>query len=145
MRRWNPRNADNALRTVKAVEEAVGYAPEIIYTKAQEHHVEARIKAVTKELEKANKAREAMFWERVTKEANASCAKRFPHLQERENDVIRAEKHWRAVASNHKPIFTDAEYRDLLLCTHEANPSEETRKRAFMALKAAKLQLTGKK
>ena len=140
-----PRNADNALRAVKAVEDAIGRAPDITYTKAQDHHVEARIRAATKELEKAAQAREASFWERVTKEANASCAKRFPHLQERENDVVRAERHWRTVANNHKPIFTDAEYRDLLLCTHEANPSEETRKRAFMALKAAKLQLTGKK
>ena len=42
-------------------------------------------------------------------------------------------------------IFTEPEYRDILLCTHEANPSEETRKRAFMALNAKKIQLTGKR
>ena len=98
------RNADNALRTVRAVEDATGHAPEITYTKAQDHHVEARIRAATKELEKAAQAREATFWERVTQEANASCEKRFPNLQERENDVVKAERHWRNVANNHKPI-----------------------------------------
>ena len=69
--------------------------------------------------------------------------KLFPTLEELQNKAKLNEKYYRELIEKHA-IFTEAEYRDILLCTHEGNPSEETRKRAFMALNAKKLQLTGK-
>ena len=134
----NLRNADNALRTVKAVERAVHNLPLPTYTKAQDHQVEARIKVQSKKLE-------AEFDERVRLRVLEENKGYLASLEMLEREARRQKELYTALVNDHKPVFTDAEYRDLLLCTHEGNPSKEVRERAFMALNAKKLQLIGKK
>jgi hypothetical protein len=109
---------------------------QIYYTKAQDHHVEMKLKILDKEREKS-------FEARVTAENKRQIDILFPQLEEIQNAAKRNEKYYREQIERHA-IFTEAEYRDLLFCTHEANPSKETRERAFIALNAKKLQLTGK-
>ena len=65
-------------------------------------------------------------------------------LNRKKLEAFQQKRDYEKLFNNHEHIFTMAEYNDLLLCTHEANPSPETRKRAFMALNARKFQLTGK-
>ena len=134
----NPRNADNALRTVKAVEAAVQHLPLPTYTKAQDHQVEARVKVQSKKLE-------AEFDERVRLRVLDENKSYLAGLETLEKSARRQKEYYDALINHHKPIFTETEYRDLLLCTHEGNPSKEVRERAFMALNAKKLQLIGKK
>jgi transposase len=117
------------LRAARSVEQYT-------YTKAQDTHVEARVKARLAELE-------ATFEKRV-QEANQKQIKiLFPDLKAIQDRAALTEKLYRSQLEK-IAILTEAEYRDILLCTHEGNPSPETRKRAFIALNAKKLQLTGK-
>ena len=92
----------------------------------------------TKKLENA-------FNERVRLKVLDENKSYLASLEALEKSARRQKEYYDALVNHHKPIFTDAEYRDLLLCTHESNPSTEVRQRAFMALNAKKLQLTGKK
>lgn len=127
--------ADQALAEVR-IEDRI--APqEITYTKAQEHHLEARLKIL-------NQAREAEFEARVVQETKKRIDILFPKLERLEESAKINEKYYRERLEK-MAIFTEAEYRDILFCTHEANPSKETRERAFIALNAKKLQLTGKR
>ena len=124
-----------ALATVKA-EDRVAPA-ELRFTKAQDAHVEARLKMLSKQLE-------ADFNARVMAENKKQIDILFPKLEKIQESAKLAEKYHREQIEKNA-VFTEAEYRDLLLCTHEANPSEETRQRAFMVLNAKKFQLTGKR
>jgi hypothetical protein len=108
----------------------------IQFTKAQDHDVEMRVKAL-------NRKRENEFEARVTAETKKRIDSLFPGLEKLRDDAKRNEKYYRDQIAK-IAIFTEAEYRDILLCTHEANPSAETRQRAFIALNARKNQLTGK-
>ena len=127
-----------ALATVKAEDRV---APtELRFTKAQEHHVEVRVKIEVKSvIEQLNKS----FELEVEKRNKVDIDKLFPDLEKIREDALKTEKLYRGLIEK-QAILTEAEYRDILLCTHEANPSPETRKRAFIALNAKKLQLTGK-
>ena len=111
------------------------------FTKAQEHHVEMRVKT---EVKSAIEQLNASFEIEVQKRNKADIDKLFPDLEEMRKKAATNERYFREQMEKHA-IFTEAEYRDLLLCTHESNPSDETRKRAFMALSAKRLQLTGKR
>ena len=128
------RAADNALRTLKAVEMATGTTTAITYTKAQDHHIRAKIKIL-----------EAEFRDHVRRAAQKLYDENFPTLEREKLEAFQQKRDYERLFNAHEHIFTMAEYNDLLLCTHEANPSDETRKRAFMALNARKFQLTGKR
>ena len=127
-----------ALAAVKA-EDRVAPA-EVRYTKAQDLHVEARIKV---EVKAATDQLHRSFEKEVEKRNKADIDKLFPDLEKMREDAKRTEKLYRSQLEK-IAIFTEAEYRDILLCTHEGNPSKETRERAFIALNTKKLQLTGR-
>lgn len=115
--------------------------------KADEQKIEAIIRAEFKRLQKQYdemvRTLNATIEEKVERLFNERKAVAFPKLQETlEKANERREMYNKLINDYHAP-FTGEEYRAILLCTHEANPSEETRKRAFMALNAKKLQLTG--
>lgn len=126
--------ADGATRELK-LEDTL--APqELKLTKAQERDIEARVRILDKEREKT-------FEARVTEATKARIDVLFPDLEKLREDAKRNEKYYREQIEK-RAVFSETEYRDILLCTHEANPSKETRERAFIALNAKKLQLTGK-
>jgi|HubBroStandDraft_6_1064221.scaffolds.fasta_scaffold01938_14 hypothetical protein len=128
--------ADQALGEVKA-EDAIE-PQELRFTKAQDHQVEARIKV-------AIKALEAEFNERVRKAAQKLYDENFPTLQREQNEAFEEKMFYQKMINNHEPIFTKAEYYDILFCTHNKEVSEERKHRASLALIAKKLQLTGEK
>ena len=74
----NRRNVDNALRTAKAVEDARTAPEEITYTKAQEYHIEARIKANTKD---NMRMLEQQFEARVAERNREDIAKLFQNCK----------------------------------------------------------------
>jgi hypothetical protein len=108
------------------------------FTKAQDYHVEAKLKLEARKLE-------ATFDDRVRHKVLEENKSYLASLETLEKSARRQKEYYDALINHHQPIFTDAEYRDLLLCTHEGNPSKEVRERAFIALNAKKLQLTGRK
>jgi hypothetical protein len=131
-----PSTYDRAIREIRGARETTG---PLKFTKAQEHHVEARVKI---EVKAAIEQLHASFEKEVEKRNKVDIDKLFPDLEKMREDARRNEKLYRELIEKNA-IFTEAEYRDIL-CTHEGNPSKETRKRAFIALNAKKLQLTGK-
>ena len=114
------------------------------FTKAQAKHVEALIKKYRRDLDSQFKAAVEVQVDKRVKERRTELDKAREAVSKQLNEAFKDQQHWRQLINNRKPIFTGEEYRDLLLCTHEANPSEETRKRAFIALNVKKLQLIGK-
>jgi hypothetical protein len=126
----------HTLREIKSIRAHGDTAWPLRFTKAQEHHIEALVKLKTKELE-------SNFEDRVVEETKKRIDILFPKLEKLEESAKTNEKYYRERLES-LAIFSEAEYRDILLCTHEANPSKETRERAFIALNAKKLQLTGK-
>ena len=119
----NPRNADNALRTVKAVEAAVQQLPLPTYTKAQDRQVEARIKVL-----------EAEFDERVRLtmlEHNKDYrAKLATMIKEASEEHV----YYRKLINSHRPIFNDTEYMNIVRACHPDNSAgKETRESAFRA------------
>jgi hypothetical protein len=158
------RNADNALRVARAVEEAIEatkneaqvdiadavLAASATFTKAQQSHIDAVVRRRERALEKEHaermKALESSFAKRVDERAEAQVQQRFPGLQERSNRAFRMEEYWNIMINNHKPIFTEEEFNVIRACLHPDNSaSEGKRKTAFGAFNAVKLQLTGKK
>ena len=131
------RAVDNAMRTVKAVEEARAAPVEITYTKAQEYHLEARLKVLDAEREKT-------FEARVTARNQEDIAKLFPRLQEIQDQAELNEKTYREMIAK-IAVLTKAEYVDILFCVHNEHVEADRRKRAGIALIAKKLQLTGEK
>ena len=134
------RNVDNALRTVKAVEAAQGAPTEITYTKAQEYHIEARVKAAVRarldELEKD-------FETRVIARNQEEIAKLFPMLQELQEQAKLNEKYYRDLLVKNS-IFTKSEGLDILRACHPDNSAtDEVRKRAFIAVNAKKSYMQG--
>jgi hypothetical protein len=126
-----------ALKVVQA-ERSAGNVSTPTFTKAQDHQVEARVKVQFKKLE-------SEFNERVRLKVLEENKPYLDSLEALQREARRQKELYDNLVNHHKPIFTEAEYRDLLLCTHEGNPSKEVRERAFMTLNAKKLQLIGKK
>lgn len=129
--------ADIVVKIVQAELAASATLSQPQFTKAQENHIEAKIRARMREMEKE-------FDARVTAENKRQIDILFPDLEQLQESARLNEKYYRERLES-VAIFTEGEYRDILLCTHEANPSAETRQRAFMALNRKKLLLTGKK
>ena len=109
------------------------------YTKAQDHQVEARIRML-------DKAREAEFNERV-RLAMLEKNKAFRTvLEQSKREANEKSERYERILNNYKPIFTEEEYRNILICLHPDNSaSKERREAAFRAFSVMKLQLTGKK
>jgi hypothetical protein len=127
----------HTLREIKSIRAHADTAWPLRFTKAQERHIEALVKLKAKEFEKD-------FEDRVVEETKKRIDVLFPKLEKLEESAKTNEKYYRERLES-LAIFSEAEYRDILLCTHEANPSKETRERAFITLNAKKLQLTGRK
>ena len=109
------------------------------FTKAQEAHVEARIRAL-------DKKREAGFNERVRLamlERNADYRAGLERLQK---EAAEKAARYDRLLNNYKPLFTDEEYRTILICQHPDNSATTARRNtAFKAVQAMKFQLTGKR
>ena len=137
----SPRNVDNALRTVKAIEAAQIAPTEITYTKAQEYHIEARIKATVKirldELEKE-------FEARVISKNQEEIAKLFPDLEELQKAAVLNERYYREMVAK-EAVLTLQEWHDLVFLAHNKEVSEERKKRAAQTLITNKLRLTGER
>ena len=133
------RAADNALRTVKAVEQGREETSIVtpMFTKAQDHHVEARVKVRLRELEQE-------FDARVQRETKANIDKLFPKLEQlREEAKITKELYMDRLEK--RAIFKLSEYMDIVKCCHPDNSaSTEVRQRAFILVSGNKLQLTGR-
>ena len=133
-----PSTYDRAIREVRGVRAEAEMLGPLKLTKATAVHIESILARRTRELEDA-------FRDHVRKAAQKLYDENFPTLEQEKLEAFQQKRDYERLFNNHEHIFTMAEYNDLLLCTHEANPSDETRKRAFMALNARKFQLTGKR
>ena len=125
-----------ATRDLKAAQAA----ETITYTKAQEYHIEARVKAIVKarldELEKD-------FETRVIARNQEEIAKLFPMLQELQEQAKLNEKYYRDLLVKNS-IFTKSEGLDILRACHPDNSAtDEVRKRAFIAVNAKKSYMQG--
>jgi hypothetical protein len=113
----------------------------IRFLKAQDHHVEARIKIRARELE-------ADFAERVRLATLEKNAEYLAGLERLERQAAEKLELYETMVNRHQPIFTEAEFNDILFCTHwdQRNAlTEERANRAVIALTIKKQQLTGKK
>lgn len=129
-----------ALATVKAENRI---APSThTYTKAQEHHVEARVKVEVKAaMEQLHKS----FESEVQKRNKADIDRLFPDLEKLRESAALNERHYREMIEK-EAIFTETEFTTILTCLHPDNSaSKEKRDTAFKAFHAVKLKLTGKK
>ena len=112
---------------------------ELRFTKAQEAHIEARIKALTKQLEKE-------FAERIrlgVLEANADYLAALNQLQKEASEKW---ERYDNLINSYRPLFTDTEFTIILTCLHPDNSaSKEKRDNAFKAFHAMKFQAHGKK
>lgn len=128
-----------AARDLKAAAHSADLGP-IYYTKAQDAHVEVRIKLLDKEREKE-------FEARVIAENQKQIASLFPDLEKLREDAKRNEKFYREQIEK-QAILAEAEFNDLLFCAHwdqRKALTKERADRAFVVLNAKKLQLTGKR
>jgi len=129
----SPRAVDNAMRTVKAVEEA-RTAPEVFtYTKAQNHHLEARLKVLDAEREKT-------FKERVAAQNREEIVRLFPKLQEMQDQAALTEKTYREMIAK-KTVLDRKIYYDLLFLSHNKEVDEDRKTRVSQFLIANKLRL----
>ena len=126
-----------ALAAVKAEDRM---APsELRFIKAQDLHVEARIRALDKEREKT-------FDERVRLGVLERNAGYLAALEKLEKEASEKRERYDTLINSYRPIFTDTEFTVILTCLHPDNSaSPEKRDTAFKAFNAMKLQLTGKK
>ena len=130
--RVNRRNADNALRTVKAIEDALEAPVDLRYTKAQEQHIEARIKAVTEQFKTSFDAAVA-----------EKLAEALAHRDEADAETLRQAnvliEHSRGRT---RPPFTAGEYTGVLLrALHPDTSTPEARIEAFKLVNSKKLLL----
>jgi hypothetical protein len=122
-------------RALRAVGDST--AP-IKFSKTQEAHIEARVKALDAEREKT-------FEARVIAKNQAEIAELFPKLQEIQDQAVLNERLYRELIAK-QAIFTEAQCLDIIKACHPDNSAtEDVRRRAFVAINAKKLQLTGKR
>ena len=113
------------------------------FTKAQDAHCEARIKAGVKA---KMKEMESEFSARVVAENKRQIDILFPNLEKMQNEAERQKELYETIINNHKPVFTETEFNDIRFCLHPDNSaSTERRAHAFKTFNLMKLQLTGKK
>ena len=105
------------------------------FTKAQDKQVEARLKVL-----------EAQFNERVRLTMLERNKDFIATLEQSKKEASEKAYHYGQMINNHNPIFTEEEFRTIIICLHRDNSaSKEKRDTAFKAVQARKLQLTGKK
>jgi hypothetical protein len=126
-----------ALATVKAENRI---APSThTYTKAQEHHVEARVQV---EIKAAMEQLHKTFEDRVLAEFKRRSEILFPRLQERQDKIAISEKYLRDQLDRHA-VFTKPEYTDILFCVRNEHTPQDRRDRATIALEKHKARLVG--
>jgi hypothetical protein len=129
--------AAEALHEVKSMRE--GLLGQIKLTKAQEYHIEIKLKLLSRKLE-------TEFAERVRL---ATLEKSKSYLADLEELKKKAQEKYdlhNKLINNYKPLLTEDEFRAILVCLHPDNSaSEERRKKAFTMFNAKKFQLTGNK
>ena len=135
----SPSTYDRAVREIVAGREQAG---PLKFTKAQEHHIETRVKIEVKAaIEQLHKSFEA----EVQKRNKADIDKLFPDLEEIREKARTTEKYHREQLEKNA-LFTEAEYITILTCLHPDNvASKEKRDTAFKTFSAIKIQLTGKR
>lgn len=105
------------------------------FTKAQDKEVEARIKVL-----------ESQFNERVRLAMLERNKDYLITLDQLKKEASEKAYHYGQMINNHNPIFTEEEFKTIIICLHPDNSaSKEKRDTAFKAVQARKLQLTGKK
>jgi hypothetical protein len=114
---------------------------QIYYTKAQDAHVEARVKiAIKAKIAEYDK----LFEARVTEATKARIDLLFPDLEKLREDAKRNEKYYRELIAKNA-LFTEDQVMDIVKACHPDNSaSREVRNRAFIAVNAKKLILMGK-
>ena len=128
-----------ALAAVKAEDRT---APSTMtFTKAQEHHVEMRVKI---EVKAAVEQLNASFDTEVQKRVKAEIDKLFPGLEKLREDAKRDIKIYRDLIAKNA-LFTEMEVMDIIKACHPDNSAtKEARSRAFVAVNAKKFILMGK-
>ena len=126
-----------ALAAVKAEDRV---APsEIRFTKAQEHHVEMRVKMEVKvAIEQLHKS----FETEVEKRNKADIDRLFPDLEKMREDARRTEKLYRGLLER-ASILTKSVYHDLLFLALNKEVGDERKKRSAQFLIENKLKLIG--
>lgn len=67
-------------------------------------------------------------------------------LDKLEDKASRAEKHWRTVIDNHRPVFTVDQFKLILMCLHpDGQRTPEKLSEAFRSFNDRKTQLTNKR
>jgi len=111
----------------------------ITFAKAQDYHVEAKLRMLSRKLE-------SEFAERVRLKALEENKDYLAELEQLEKQANYKNELYDSLINSHKPIFTEAEYMTILACLHPDNSaSERTREIAFKAFNVMKFQLTGKR
>ena len=79
------------------------------------------------------------FHERLRKAVKTLYDENFPTLEKEQNEAFQEKMFYQKMINNHEHIFTMTEYNDLLLCTHEANPSRRDTQARLHGLKRQKI------
>jgi hypothetical protein len=107
--------------------------------KAQTRHIAAQLKILTKQLED-------QFEERVRLTMLERNKDYLITLEQLQKEASEKSHLYDKILNNYNPIFTEEEYKIILICLHPDNSaSKEKREIAFKAFSVMKLQLTGKK
>ena len=123
------------------IAESSAAPPSPAFTKAQEYHIEAQVKA---RLYERDRERAKQFDARVTAENKRQIDILFPDLEKLRKEAAINEQYYREMTSK-LAIFTEEEYRTILFCLHPDNvASKEKRETAFKAFQASKVRLTGR-
>ena len=127
------RASDNAIRTLRSLDAGV------TFTKAQQAHIEARLRMLDRE-------REATFEERVRVTMLERNKAYLGGLEQLERQAREQKELYDSLVNRHQPIFTIEEYKRLLMVAHpDSKPSLDTLNDVFMAVKERELQLIGRK
>jgi hypothetical protein len=126
----------HTLREIKSIR--AGAVGPLKFTKAQDQHVEAKLKAHIKRFN-------AEFDERVRLAVLEENKDYRAVLDKSKREASEKFLMYEELINSYNPIFTKAEYHDILFCTHNKEVSEERKHRASLALIAKKFQLTGEK
>lgn len=115
------------------------------FTKAQARHVEALTKKLQRDFNSQFAAAVEAQVNKLVEERKAALERAQAVCRKQLNDAFKDQQHWRKLIDNHKPIFTKAEYIDILFCARNDHVAQDKHHRATLALEAKKLQLTGEK
>jgi hypothetical protein len=127
----------HTLREIKSIR--AGAAGPLKFTKAQEQHVEAKLKA---HMKRSN----AEFDERVRLAVLEENKDYRAVLDKSKREASEKFLMYEELINNYNTIFTEAEFANIRFCLHPDNSaSADKRQLAFTTFNIKKLQLTGKK